>query len=276
MISTNGCVPPFLSSSSFILPVALDSKLPLRVVHQCFRRRDPSPSGVPLSIRRSHCTALPFLGLRRNVQVLIGELTTGKNTELLIFSIQGDFIPVQEQNAKNDRWFQGHVHTIRKAEVGLRFHTSFDHFNEGELFHVRFKPSPNTTPAPGARHSLRGRSDPVPRNGSFASGTYQVKRGSQFRVVQSPDCKKMNPKFKPCFQSWVFLLDLWHSFLLERVYQFVIQVWFFNSYCFTAAQELERYSPSSKPYNKSYTGSRMPKFSPVRLATMLQTSSPPV
>ena len=48
---------------------------------------------------------------------------------------------MQQQNTNNDKWFEGHVHNIRKAEVGLRFHASFDRFNEGKLFHVRFKPS---------------------------------------------------------------------------------------------------------------------------------------
>jgi helicase MOV-10 len=59
----------------------------------------------------------------------------------LIPFIQGDLILVQEQNINNDKWFEGHVHIIRKAELGLRFHTSFDRFDEGKLFHVRFKPS---------------------------------------------------------------------------------------------------------------------------------------
>jgi len=57
----------------------------------------------------------------------------------LILFVQGDSIVVQ--NSNNERWFEGHVHIIRKTQLGLRFHTSFDGCNEGKLFHVRFKPS---------------------------------------------------------------------------------------------------------------------------------------
>lgn len=51
----------------------------------------------------------------------------------------GDQILVQEQGATNGRWYEGHVHFVRQAEVGLCFHTSFDRFPEGRRFHVRFK-----------------------------------------------------------------------------------------------------------------------------------------
>ncbi|KAJ3508690.1 hypothetical protein NLJ89_g5619 [Agrocybe chaxingu] len=51
----------------------------------------------------------------------------------------GDQILVQEQGATDGRWFEGHVHVVRQAEVGLRFHGSFGRYSEGRRFHVRFK-----------------------------------------------------------------------------------------------------------------------------------------
>ena len=63
------------------------------------------------------------------------------NKIMLILLDQGDSIVVQQQNSNNDKWFEGHVHIIRKTQLGLCFHTSFDRLNEGKLFHVRFKPS---------------------------------------------------------------------------------------------------------------------------------------
>jgi len=57
----------------------------------------------------------------------------------------GDHILVQEVGATDGRWFQGHVHVLRQAEVGLRFHGSFVRSPEGRRFHVKFKL--NRTPA---------------------------------------------------------------------------------------------------------------------------------
>ena len=51
----------------------------------------------------------------------------------------GDRILVQAQGITDGRWFEGHVHVVEKAEVGLCFHTSFGRHNEGRRFHVRFK-----------------------------------------------------------------------------------------------------------------------------------------
>ncbi|KAF8954804.1 P-loop containing nucleoside triphosphate hydrolase protein [Flammula alnicola] len=51
----------------------------------------------------------------------------------------GDRIFVQEQGATDGRWFEGHVHVVRQAEVGLRFHGSFARYSEGGRFHIRFK-----------------------------------------------------------------------------------------------------------------------------------------
>ncbi|KAF4616960.1 hypothetical protein D9613_008723 [Agrocybe pediades] len=51
----------------------------------------------------------------------------------------GDQILVQEVGAAEGRWFEGHVHVLRQAEVGLRFHTTFVRNPAGKHFHVRFK-----------------------------------------------------------------------------------------------------------------------------------------
>jgi hypothetical protein len=51
----------------------------------------------------------------------------------------GDRILVQQQGAIDGRWYEGHVHVLRQAEVGLCFHGSFDRQPEGRRFHVRFK-----------------------------------------------------------------------------------------------------------------------------------------
>lgn len=46
---------------------------------------------------------------------------------------------MQDQNASDTRWFEGRVHVVRQAEVGLCFHSSFGRYSEGKRFHVRFK-----------------------------------------------------------------------------------------------------------------------------------------
>lgn len=46
---------------------------------------------------------------------------------------------MQEQNATDGKWFEGHVHVVRQVEVGLKFHGSFGRYSEGRRFHVRFK-----------------------------------------------------------------------------------------------------------------------------------------
>ncbi|KAF5322682.1 hypothetical protein D9619_001136 [Psilocybe cf. subviscida] len=51
----------------------------------------------------------------------------------------GDRILVQEEGATDGRWFEGHVHVLRQAEVGLCFHSSFARYGEGRKFQVRFK-----------------------------------------------------------------------------------------------------------------------------------------
>jgi helicase MOV-10 len=44
---------------------------------------------------------------------------------LSFFEIAGDTVVVQVNGAANDKWYQGHVHFVREAEVALRFHGSF-------------------------------------------------------------------------------------------------------------------------------------------------------
>ncbi|KAF9527401.1 RNA helicase [Crepidotus variabilis] len=51
----------------------------------------------------------------------------------------GDRMLVQEQGSTDSRWFEGHVHVVRQAEVGLCFHSAFGRYSEGRKFHVRFK-----------------------------------------------------------------------------------------------------------------------------------------
>lgn len=57
-----------------------------------------------------------------------------------IWHIIGDRILVQEQGSSNGRWFEGHVHIVHQAEVGLCFHSNFSKYYEpSKHFHVRFK-----------------------------------------------------------------------------------------------------------------------------------------
>jgi len=84
--------------------------------------------------------AVPGLAEKRP-SVLVGGLL---NSPLLYshwsyFDPSGDRILVQEEGANNTRWYEGHVHVVRQAEVGLRFHGSFDRNGDGRRFHVRFK-----------------------------------------------------------------------------------------------------------------------------------------
>ncbi|KZV62178.1 hypothetical protein PENSPDRAFT_258235 [Peniophora sp. CONT] len=52
--------------------------------------------------------------------------------------LTGDRMFVHPFGAPRGKWYEGHVHVVRQAEVGLRFHTSFPfHRNEGHS--VRFK-----------------------------------------------------------------------------------------------------------------------------------------
>ncbi|KAH9835366.1 P-loop containing nucleoside triphosphate hydrolase protein [Rhodofomes roseus] len=51
----------------------------------------------------------------------------------------GDIILVQPSGSAPGRWFEGHVHFVRRDEVGLCFHTSFRQQSAGDLYTVRFK-----------------------------------------------------------------------------------------------------------------------------------------
>ncbi|OBZ77616.1 putative helicase MOV-10 [Grifola frondosa] len=52
----------------------------------------------------------------------------------------GDTILVQRSGSQNGEWFEGHVHVVRKEEVGLCFHASFrTAFNPDRVYSVRFK-----------------------------------------------------------------------------------------------------------------------------------------
>lgn len=50
----------------------------------------------------------------------------------------GDVILVQPHGSDAGRWFEGHVHVVRKEEVGLCFHGSF-RSNPSTRYTVRFK-----------------------------------------------------------------------------------------------------------------------------------------
>jgi len=86
--------------------------------------------------------SLPVPGLaEKRPSVLVGE--TNMDVVLLFFSWPdippGDRIFAQERGARDGRWFEGHVHFVRKAEVGLRFHGSFGRYSESTTFHIRFR-----------------------------------------------------------------------------------------------------------------------------------------
>lgn len=45
---------------------------------------------------------------------------------------------VHRNGSTNGHWYCGHVHVVRREEVGLRFHSSFKSLGT-DRFHVRFK-----------------------------------------------------------------------------------------------------------------------------------------
>jgi helicase MOV-10 len=53
--------------------------------------------------------------------------------------LSGDRILLQPHSIKSGRWFEGYVHVVRKEEVGLRFHFSFQGWSETQRYNVRFK-----------------------------------------------------------------------------------------------------------------------------------------
>jgi helicase MOV-10 len=50
---------------------------------------------------------------------------------------KGDKILVQKHGAESGHWFEGYVHVVRRDEVGLRFHSSFEG-SQARQYNVRF------------------------------------------------------------------------------------------------------------------------------------------
>ncbi|KAH6909397.1 RNA helicase [Coprinopsis sp. MPI-PUGE-AT-0042] len=51
----------------------------------------------------------------------------------------GDRILVQKVDAPAGHWFEGHVHVVRRDQVGLCFHTSFAGWTRVQRYNIRFK-----------------------------------------------------------------------------------------------------------------------------------------
>ncbi|KAH6905316.1 RNA helicase [Coprinopsis sp. MPI-PUGE-AT-0042] len=51
----------------------------------------------------------------------------------------GDRILVQRVDAPAGHWFEGHVHFVRRDQVGLCFHTSFANWTPSQRYNIRFK-----------------------------------------------------------------------------------------------------------------------------------------
>lgn len=51
----------------------------------------------------------------------------------------GDRILVQKVGATAGHWYEGGVHLVRKEEVGLRFHSSFEGWTKEQKYNIRFK-----------------------------------------------------------------------------------------------------------------------------------------
>ncbi|KAH6905317.1 RNA helicase [Coprinopsis sp. MPI-PUGE-AT-0042] len=51
----------------------------------------------------------------------------------------GDRILVQKVDAPTGHWFEGHVHIVRRDQVGLCFHTSFAGWTRLQRYNIRFK-----------------------------------------------------------------------------------------------------------------------------------------
>ncbi|TFK28523.1 RNA helicase [Coprinopsis marcescibilis] len=51
----------------------------------------------------------------------------------------GDKILVQRVNAQAGNWFEGHVHVVRRDQVGLCFHTSFSGWSPTQKYNIRFR-----------------------------------------------------------------------------------------------------------------------------------------
>jgi helicase MOV-10 len=59
---------------------------------------------------------------------------------LLLFTVlSGDRVLVQKHGAVEGHWYEGHVHFVRQASVGLRFDRSFHGWSQQQRYTVRFK-----------------------------------------------------------------------------------------------------------------------------------------
>lgn len=71
------------------------------------------------------------------MSLLVGTLVSTITSILRTY--KGDLILVQE-NKDTKRWFEGHVHVVRRDEVGLCFHGSFGGiYSPNAKYRVRFK-----------------------------------------------------------------------------------------------------------------------------------------
>lgn len=86
------------------------------------------------------CYSLPVPGLaEKRPSVIIGEYPCNSESHHVIYlEILGDTIAVKKSGGADDKWFEGHVHYLREAEVGLRFHGSFSK-HATRQFDVRFQ-----------------------------------------------------------------------------------------------------------------------------------------
>ena len=84
-------------------------------------------------------TSLPVPGLaEKRPSVLVGTSFNFVFRRQRLIRALGDRILVQEVDAPEGRWYEGYVHVVRQAEVGLRFHTSFG-WSPTQRYHIRFK-----------------------------------------------------------------------------------------------------------------------------------------
>lgn len=56
-----------------------------------------------------------------------------------LLGILGDTVLARISGAADDNWYEGHVHNIHEAEVGLRFHDTFPKDAETQDLDVRFQ-----------------------------------------------------------------------------------------------------------------------------------------
>ncbi|KDQ59997.1 hypothetical protein JAAARDRAFT_125682 [Jaapia argillacea MUCL 33604] len=91
------------------------------------------------------------LRMERDLQVYdISDATLNRNRQYHFLAVPGlaekrpsvlvgDQIHFQRIGVGKDKWYEGHVHFVTKAEAGLRFHTSFSAHSPSQRYNVRFK-----------------------------------------------------------------------------------------------------------------------------------------